>query len=297
MVKYERKGRSRNIEDRRGASGARRSSAGPVGKVGAVGGIGGLLLVLALQFLGGGGGDLGVLLQGLEGAGQQQQAPTGGGIPAEADPDADMVEFLSFVLDDSQAMWAQIFQQAGRTDWRDAKLVLFEDAVQSGCGYAPAAMGPFYCSADEKSYLDLSFFQELANRFGAPGDLAQAYVVAHEIAHHVQHVLGISADVRQQKQSDPGRANELSVMQELQADCFSGVWAFTIFDQLEPNEVNEALRAAEVIGDDSLQRQAGAEVDPESWTHGSSEQRQRWFMRGFESGDPNQCDTFSATSL
>ncbi len=296
MVKFQNKGRSKNIEDRRGAPG-RRAAAGPAGKVGAVGGIGGLLLVLAMQFLGGGGGDLGVLLQGLEGAGQARQAPAGGGIPAEADPDDDMVDFLSFVLDDSQALWAQIFQQAGRTDWRDATLVLFEDGVQSGCGFAPAAVGPFYCSADEKAYLDLSFFDELAQRFGAPGDLAQAYVVAHEIAHHVQHVLGVSADVRQQKQSNPDRSNELSVMQELQADCFSGVWAFSIFDQLESNEVQEALRAAQVIGDDSLQAQAGAEIDPESWTHGSSEQRQRWFMRGFDSGDPNQCDTFSADQL
>ncbi len=287
-MKYERRGRSRNLEDRRGAP-ARR---GGVAKVGGGLGVGGLLLVLALQFLGGGGGDLGVLLQGLEGA-QVPSSEAGGGIPEDKDPDADLVEFVSFVFDDAQELWATIFAQSGREDWRDARIVLFDDAVQSGCGYAPAAMGPFYCSLDDRVYLDLSFFDDLARRFGAPGDVAQAYVVAHEVAHHVQNVLGISADVRARKQQDPGAANELSVRQELQADCFSGVWAFSVYENLEPGEIREALQAAEVIGDDHLQAQAGAEVDPESWTHGSSEQRQRWFGRGFETGDPNRCDTFA----
>lgn len=291
-VKYRDRGRSRNLEDRRGSPGRRKAA------IPAIGGVGGLVVILLLQFLGGGGGDLGAVLGQLA---QQPGAQTTGGegIPENQDPDADQVSFVSAVLDDTQAFWADLFAASGRDDWRDATLVLFTEGVQSGCGFAPSAVGPFYCSLDNKAYIDLTFFEELHRRFGAPGDFAQAYVLAHEIAHHVQNVLGISADVRSQKQADPDQANDLSVRQELQADCFSGLWAATVYERgdLEAGDLEEGLDAAEAVGDDRIQQQAGAEVDPESWTHGSSEQRQRWFLRGFESGDPSMCDTFSAASL
>lgn len=295
-MKYTDRGRSRNLEDRRGSPG-RRAAAGGAG----LGGIG-LVLLLVTQLLGGGDSGLGDILGQLAQAGATQpqgqaQQPTG--IPEDQDPDADLVGFVSFVLDDTQLFWAELFEASGRTDWRDATLVLFEEGVQSGCGFAPSAVGPFYCSLDDSAYLDLTFFDELGRRFGAPGDLAQAYVLAHEIAHHVQNVLGISADVRAEKQADPDRANELSVRQELQADCFSGLWASTVYERgdFESGDLEEALGAAEAVGDDRIQAQAGVPIDVDTWTHGSSEQRQRWFLRGFETGDPNQCDTFSTDTL
>ncbi|HEU4629359.1 MAG TPA: neutral zinc metallopeptidase, partial [Gemmatimonadaceae bacterium] len=178
------------------------------------------------------------------------------------------------------------------TPYQDATLVLFRNAVQSGCGSAQSAMGPFYCPLDEKVYIDLGFYDDLRARFGAPGDFAQAYVLAHELGHHVQHLLGIDQQVRQAQQSNPGEGNELSVRLELQADCLAGVWGYHARNLLEPGDIEEGLNAAAAIGDDRLQRQSGTGVHPESFTHGTSAQRVSWLRRGLESGDPNACDTF-----
>jgi predicted metalloprotease len=221
-------------------------------------------------------------------------APVAAG-PIASSPEEDrMVDFVSFVLDDAQGTWATILPQLGFS-YRPATLVLFRDAVQSTCGYAQAASGPFYCPADEKVYLDLSFFDELHRRFGAPGDFAQAYVIAHEVAHHVQNVLGTEGQVRRARQQQPRMANELSVRLELQADCYAGVWGYSTArrDILERGDVEEGLGAAAAVGDDRIQRQSSGRVNPDAFTHGSSAERVAWFRRGFESGDPHVCDTFS----
>jgi predicted metalloprotease len=200
------------------------------------------------------------------------------------------VSFVSFVLDDAQKVWQQ---QLG-TSYRPAKLVLFRDAVQSACGFAESATGPFYCPGDEKVYIDLGFYEELQQRFGAPGDFAQAYVLAHEIGHHVQNLLGTEAEVRRTRETRADLANEMSVRLELQADCYAGVWAHSTGQRnlLEQGDVEEGLGAAAAVGDDRLQRMGGGRVVPESFTHGSSEQRQQWFRRGLESGRTDACDTF-----
>lgn len=200
---------------------------------------------------------------------------------------------MSFVLDDTQATWSRILTDGG---YREAQMVLFRDAVQSACGFAQSATGPFYCPGDQKVYLDLSFFDELHRRFGAPGDFAQAYVIAHEIGHHVQTLLGIEDQVRQAQGSRPGQANELSVRMELQADCFAGVWGHSTAERgiLEGGDVEEGLNAAAAIGDDRIQQMSRGTVIPDSFTHGSSEQRVDWFRRGFDSGNPEDCDTFYA---
>jgi predicted metalloprotease len=210
------------------------------------------------------------------------------------DPDAELADFMGVILDDAQAMWAEIFAQSG-TQYQDAKLVLFTGATDSACGGATSEVGPHYCPLDGYAYLDLEFFQELDQRFGAPGDFAQAYVLTHEIGHHVQNLLGINEQVRQAQESDPSQANDLSIRVELQADCFAGVWAHTVVQQgdLEQGDIEEAVGAAEAVGDDRIQAQATGTVSPETWTHGSSEQRVAWFQNGFRSGDPNSCDTFS----
>jgi predicted metalloprotease len=203
----------------------------------------------------------------------------------------ELVEFMSFVLDDLQATWRQ---QLG-PQYRDANMVLFRDAVRSACGMTGAATGPFYCPGDGKVYLDLSFFDELGRRFGAPGDFAQAYVIAHEIGHHVQNLLGIERQVRQLQARNSGARNDLSVRMELQADCFAGVWGHSTAQRgiLEEGDVEEGLNAAAAIGDDRIQRQTQGYVVPDAFTHGSSAQRVEWFKRGLMSGDPDQCDTFS----
>jgi predicted metalloprotease len=205
------------------------------------------------------------------------------------------IQFVSFVLDDVQNTWEKIFASSGQT-YRRAKLVIFTNTVQSGCGNAQTAMGPFYCPADEKVYIDLGFYKELQDRFGAPGDFAQAYVIAHELGHHVQNLLGTSEKVQSGQQSNPDKANELSVALELQADCYAGVWGHSTQqrDILSAGDVDEALGAAAAVGDDRIQKQATGGVNPETWTHGSSEQRARWFRTGFDSGDVNRCDTFNA---
>jgi predicted metalloprotease len=221
----------------------------------------------------------------------------GGGAPARVDQARDRaeeprVQFVSFVLDDAQNTWHKILGPR----YEDAKLVLFRDAIQSGCGAAGAETGPFYCPGDQKVYIDLSFFDELDQRFGAPGDFAQAYVLAHEIGHHVQTQLGISPKVRRLQQQNPGAANQLSVRLELQADCLAGIWGHSTNQRniLEPGDVQEGLAAAAAVGDDRIQRQARGRVSPDSFTHGSSDQRMYWFTRGFESGNVDSCDTFAA---
>jgi predicted metalloprotease len=216
----------------------------------------------------------------------------------KADPKRDaaeepMVQFVSFVLDDAQKTWAAKFASQGKS-YQHARLVLFRDGVDSACGSADSAVGPFYCPGDKKVYIDLGFYDELKRRFGASGDFAQAYVLAHEIGHHVQNLQGVDRQVRQAQQQNPSARNPLSVKLELQADCYAGVWANSTNERklLEAGDVEEALRAASAIGDDNIQKISRGRVVPESFTHGSSEQRVSWFRRGFESGDPNNCNTF-----
>ena len=215
------------------------------------------------------------------------------GPPAETTPEEERLKsFVSFVLDDAQQTWTELLPRYG-AQYRPARLVLFRDAIQSACGFAESATGPFYCPADEKVYIDLGFYQELRNRFGAPGDFAQAYVLAHEIGHHVQKLLGTEAEVRRGRSSRPDLANQLSVRLELQADCYAGVWAANARDAqgniLEPGDVEEGMRAAEAIGDDMLQRQSQGVVVPESFTHGSSAQRMQALRTGLQTGDPAAC--------
>ena len=264
--------------------------------MGAGGGVAGLIAVVLFMILGGDGGGGGTSGGQLEDILEQLNNPAPAGQQDQPGPDPDdrLVDFMSFVLDDSQRFWRQTFSESGET-YRAAKLVLFTNSTQSACGGATSAIGPHYCPADEKVYLDLEFFRELRDQFGAPGDFAQAYVLAHEIGHHVQNVLGINEQVARAQQRDPDGANEMSIKLELQADCFAGVWGYTTYDRdlLESGDLQEGLDAAAAVGDDRIQEQSGGRVNPESWTHGSSEQRVEWFRRGFDTGDPSQCDTFA----
>ncbi|MDX2231881.1 MAG: neutral zinc metallopeptidase [Leptolyngbyaceae cyanobacterium bins.349] len=278
--------RSGNVEDRRGGG----RMAGPV--VG--GGIGTILLALVVTFLG---GDPGAILeQGGTGNNATNQ-------PAAQQPANDEgAQFVSVVLADTEDTWNRIFRQQVGRDYQEPKLVLFSNAVQSACGYAQAASGPFYCPRDEKVYIDLNFFRELKTRHQAPGDFAQAYVIAHEVGHHVQNELGILAKVNQlQRQVSEVQGNQLQVRVELQADCLAGVWAHHTQNsqnlQLEQGDIEEGLNAASQIGDDTLQAKAKGYVVPESFTHGSSDQRVRWFKRGIQTGDIEQCDTFNTRNL
>jgi predicted metalloprotease len=223
-------------------------------------------------------------------AGQQG----GGGLSAaDSAREEPEVLFMSRVLDSTQAAWARILPQYG-AQYHDAKLRVYRDVQQTACGTGQSAMGPFYCPRDEKVYLDLGFFDELQTKYGAPGQFAQAYVVAHELGHHVQHLLGTDEKMRQAQQQNPGAANQLSVALELQADCYAGVYGSVAQKngQLDPGEMQQGLAAAASVGDDRLQKQATGTVNPDSFTHGSSAQRMNWFKRGFDSGDPRQCDTF-----
>jgi len=273
--------RSENVEDRRGMP----ISRGIVG-----GGIGTIILVVAALYFG---IDPTVILQQMPNGGtpavttQQHQKPG-------ADP---MADFVSVVLADTEDTWKDIFRRYGRT-YQEPTLVLFTDAVQSACGFADAAVGPFYCPRDHRVYIDLRFYQDLKERFKAPGDFAQAYVIAHEVGHHVQNLLGTTEKVQAaQSRSSRVEANRLSVRVELQADCFAGVWAYHANKArkiLEEGDLEEALRAASAIGDDRLQRQTRGTVVPDSFTHGTSDQRVRWFRRGIETGDLDQCNTFKA---
>jgi uncharacterized protein len=256
-------------------------------------GCGGAIILLVLSLLTG--RNFFALFDGSGGGGAVQQAPAGQSIPptSESPEERQRMEFLSDVLDGSQGTWAQIFQQEG-VQYQKAKLVVFRDLTQTACGMGQAASGPFYCPADGQVYLDLSFFDELDRRFGAPGDFAQAYVVAHEIGHHVQNLLGTSDRVQEAMQRDRRNANEYSVRLELQADCYAGIWAHNAQREnvLEAGDVEEGLAAASAVGDDRLQEMSGRGVNPDSFTHGSSEQRREWFMRGLKSGQIRDCDTF-----
>jgi predicted metalloprotease len=260
---------------------------GGVGLGGAV-----VLLVLSLVF----GQNFFALLG--DGGGVDPTGAPGGGAPSaparKAGPaEEQAADFMSFVLDDVQNTWTREFARGGRK-YERAKLVLFTDAVRSGCGGADASVGPFYCPADHKVYIDLSFYGELKNRFGAPGDFAQAYVLAHEIGHHVQNLLGVSDQVRASQQARPDQAAALSVRLELQADCLAGIWARSTEERqlLEEGDIEEALGAASAVGDDRIQRQSRGRVTPETWTHGSARQRSGWFRRGLGSGRVQDCDTF-----
>ena len=256
------------------------------GGLGVGGGIIGLILALIF------GGDI---LGGGGGAGDMTTTAGGDVAPVtETAEEAERRELSVFVLNDAQEIWTRLLPKYGE-QYREARLVLYREATRSGCGVGQAGMGPFYCPLDERVYIDLSFFDELQNRFRAAGDFAQAYVIAHEIGHHVQHVLGTDTQVRQRQQSRPGEVNELSVRLELQADCFAGIWANSTSQRrlLEQGDVEEALNAASAIGDDRIQRQTTGTVRPETFTHGTSEQRASWFRRGLESGDPRSCDTFA----
>jgi predicted metalloprotease len=276
------------IEDRRGGGGL----GFPIGVGGGGLGVLALAVYLLVSLLGGGGGGASID-PGLAPF-PAAPGPAGQGLPAEADPDLRAKQFVAFVVDDVQDTWTRLFERAGRR-YEPTRLVLFSEATTSGCGPASAATGPFYCPLDRKVYLDLGFFRELSSRFGAPGDFAQAYVIAHEFGHHVQNLLGVDDQVRGAQRQNPDEANELSVRLELQADCLAGVWGHSAYRErlLESGDLEEGLGAAAAVGDDRIQRAASGRIDPENFTHGSSEQRTRWFTRGFESGDVNTCDTFS----
>ena len=282
-------GTSGDIEDRRDEG---RGGGGGFGFGGLHIGIGGLLLigVLSLIFktnfftlLSGGGGVT------------PGPASVSRPDPAKDAEEKPLVQFVSFVLDDTQKTWEQLLPEQAGTPYRHAKLVLFRDYIQSGCGRAGSATGPFYCPEDEKVCIDLSFYDELKRRFGAPGEFAQAYVLAHEIGHHVQKLVGIEGKVHRLQEQNPGSANPLSVKLELQADCFAGVWSHSTQQRglLDPGDVESALGAAAAVGDDHLQKMARGRVQPETFTHGSSEQRMSWFSKGLNSGTIAGCNTFS----
>ena len=274
-MKWSDLGRSSNLEDRRGMGGGRLGM-----------GIGGtaVLLVLSLLF----GRNL------FEEVPASTTTSSGALSPADSAREEPQVRFVSFVLDDAQQVWANVLPKYG-TQYRPAKLVLFRGATETGCGVGQSAMGPFYCPLDEKVYIDLAFYDELQSKFGASGDFAQAYVIAHELGHHVQHVLGTDDQVRRAQQGDPANANQYSVRLELQADCYAGVWGRSTQqrDKLEQGDIEEGMNAAASVGDDRIMSRSGQRVSTESFTHGSSQQRMTWFRKGFETGDPRACDTFA----
>ena len=295
------------VEDRRGAGGGLGGGFGRMGGLGGGGipipvggGIGGIvitiIIIVVLNLLGG--SSLSGSLGGLGG-----EDGGGGGVPASLDPNDTSGQFVNAVTVDVQAFWADRFQASGKS-YTQTVTVLFTDQTQSACGVASSATGPFYCPSDQKVYLDTAFFDELRSRFGAPGEFAQAYVIAHEFGHHVQDELGIMDQVAQQQQSDPSKANDLSIRLELQADCLAGVWAHSVYttpdqsdvESITDKDVQDALEAARAVGDDRIQEQATGTIDKESWTHGSAEQRATWFNNGFKGGTTQNCDTFSAST-
>lgn len=290
-MKWEEMQRSENIEDRRGTGGGVRGiPGGPTGL-----GLGAILLALIALFFGINPSDI---LGGVNGGPavvqQVPQQPSGqSGVNDKAK------DFVSRVVGDNERVWGDIFAKSGR-QYQEPRLVLFSGAVQSACGTASSAVGPFYCSLDSQVYLDTSFFSELTQRFGVEGEFAYAYVIAHEIGHHVQNQLGISRKVQSMRaRMSEVEGNQLSVRQELQADCFAGVWANSTAqrDLIDKSDIASAIKAATEIGDDRLQRRSRGYVVPDSFTHGSSQQRVRWFEKGLQTGDPNACDTFSAQRL
>ncbi len=293
MVKWQQRRKSDNVEDRRGAA-----TAGGAG-----------LIVVLVRFVIGRFGIRGVLLLALAGGGLYLMGVNpmgllqggGGGTQTAAATDDEASQFVNDIVVETENVWTRIFAE-GNSTYQAPKLIMFSGSVSSACGYASAASGPFYCPGDRQVYLDTSFFDELSRRFGAPGDFAAAYVIAHEVGHHIQTITGVSKQVRnaQQRASGEAEANEYQVKMELQADCYAGVWANRAErtrDYLDDGDIEEGLRAAEAIGDDTLQKSAGRRVTPESFTHGTSAQRQRWFTAGYRTGDVSACDTFNAARL
>ncbi|KYG59846.1 zinc metallopeptidase [Planococcus maritimus] len=281
-MKWKGRAGSKNVEDRRG-----RGVGGPVL---AGGGIGGLLIVLLITFLG---GDPGAILGG-EGGGDSSSEPY-----VASEREEELADFVSVVLADTEEVWSEVFAEEGM-EYVEPTLVLFSESVQSACGMAGAATGPFYCPADSKLYIDLSFYDELERQFNAPGDFAMAYVVAHEVGHHVQNLLGVLGDVQQARnQLSETEYNQLQVRLELQADYLSGVWAHHAqgMGYLEEGDLEEALTAASAVGDDTIQKRTRGYAVPESFTHGTSEQRKEWFYKGFQAGDLNSGNTFDAPEL
>ncbi len=281
-MKWKGRAGSKNVEDRRGRVGG--------GPVLAGGGIGGLLIVLLITFLG---GDPGAILGG-EGGGDSSSEPY-----VASEREEELADFVSVVLADTEEVWSEVFAEEGM-EYVEPTLVLFSESVQSACGMAGAATGPFYCPADSKLYIDLSFYDELERQFNAPGDFAMAYVVAHEVGHHVQNLLGVLGDVQQARnQLSETEYNQLQVRLELQADYLSGVWAHHAqgMGYLEEGDLEEALTAASAVGDDTIQKRTRGYAVPESFTHGTSEQRKEWFYKGFQAGDLNSGNTFDAPEL
>lgn len=284
---------SDNVEDRRG------DSTGSSGGLGGGGfrvprGKGGLILLVVVLVAGYYGVDLTPLLNGEAPVGQTQTQSQ----QVNSPEDNQMAKFTSVILASTEDTWSQLFQKMGK-QYQDPKLVLYRGATRTGCGTGQSVMGPFYCPADKTVYIDLSFYQEMKDKLGADGDFAQGYVVAHEVGHHVQNLLGIEPKVRQMQQgASKAEQNRLSVKMELQADCFAGVWGHFMQNQqvLEQGDLEEALNAAQAIGDDRLQQQSQGRVIPDSFTHGTSEQRYTWFKRGFDSGNPNSCNTFASVN-
>lgn len=287
-MRWQNQRRSDNLEDRRGSR-----MSGPVKG----GGIGLLLLALVGMYF----GVDPALIMNIGGALQQSGNPAEQTGPARESPQEQQLrEFVAVVLADTEDNWHSIFQAGGKR-YQEPKLVLFRDAVQSACGFAQAAMGPFYCPADQKVYIDLSFYEDLKNKMNAPGDFAQAYVIAHEVGHHVQNLLGITGQIQAMRQRvSQTEYNQLSVRLELQADCFAGIWAHNADrtkNLVEAGDIDEALNAAAQIGDDRLQKRQRGYVTPDSFTHGTSAQRVQWFRRGYETGSPDSCDTFNTPDI
>jgi len=280
-------GVSDDVEDRRDSSGGGGFSGMRLG--GGKIGIGGFIIILVLSVVFH--RNLFTLFSG----GSVSDGPATTSTPASSAAESTEVQFVSFVLDDVQGTWQKVLPAQGGRQYRHAKLVLFRDSIDSACGQAESATGPFYCPSDEKVYLDLGFFDELKSRLGAPGEFAQAYVIAHEIGHHVQKLLGIEGKVQRLRESNPDDANALSVRLELQADCLGGVWANSTEQRkiIDQSDVEAGMRAVAAVGDDRLQKMATGHVSPESFTHGSSAQRSQWFQHGLNSGQMSACDTFA----
>jgi len=257
------------------------------------GGVIGIVATVLILLLGGGGGyDVNSPFEQFPA--QPQPAGDARAVPGAPDPESELVDFVSFVIGDLQKFWADNFGKAGR-DYERTQLVLFRQATQTGCGTGSAQTGPFYCPADRRVYVDLGFFRELATRFRAPGDFAQAYVLAHEVGHHVQTLTGIAGQVDDAVRENPDQRNALSVRQELQADCLAGVWAHSTYERglLEQGDLEEGLTAAGSVGDDRIQAETTGRISPETFTHGTAQQRASWFRKGFDAGDASACDTFS----
>ncbi len=287
-MRWDQSHESDDVEDRRD-SGGRPSGFG--GGFGGSIGIGGLIILGILSFV----FKIDLISPFLGGGGSSAPVAPRSAAKFSKGEEETLKRFVGFVLDDAQNTWTKILPEQQGVAYRKAKLVLFRDYVRSGCGDAEGAMGPFYCPADEKVYIDLNFYDELRRKFGAPGDFAQAYVIAHELGHHLQTILGIERKVRMSQQRNPRAQKQLSVAMELQADCLAGIWAHETEQRglLEAGDIDEALRAASAVGDDSIQQMTTGRVRPESFTHGSAAQRKEWFARGFETGKVSACNTFA----